>query len=83
MGPEMQNYRVIRACNLQSVRRHVLFAGIKMRDIGYNCYTSNHITNQFDVDSDGFLQMSFGLAICALGSIPDTSDAPPSAKPYM
>jgi hypothetical protein len=77
MGPEMQNYRVIRVCNLRSACRHVLFAGIKMRDSGYNRYTSNLIVNQFDVGGNGFLQMSFGLAICALGSVPDTSDAPP------
>jgi hypothetical protein len=74
MGPEAHNYRVIGACNLQNGRRHVLFAGIKMRDTIYNCYTSNHVVNQFDVGGDGFLQMSFSLAICALGSVPDTSD---------
>jgi hypothetical protein len=49
MVPEMHNYRVIRAHNLRSARRHALFAGIKMRDISYNCYTSNHVANQFDV----------------------------------
>jgi hypothetical protein len=38
MGPEMHNYRVIRACNLRSARRHALFAGIKMRDTGGHCW---------------------------------------------
>jgi hypothetical protein len=77
MGPEMHNYRVIRSCNLRSSCRNVLFARIKMRDNGYNCYTSNHVANQFNVGGDGFLQMSFSLTIYALGSVPDTSDAPP------